>query len=206
MYELKAREWWLPLIPVAIVVILYHIAADKSGPVIFILDVIGVLFGILAIAKGIFWVADMLIVRFDSYRNAACISTLSVAARAVALLSPEQVKLVPPYQTGLEQDIDITAAGPVFHYRTPQGLVPAEFFQQFLEDSSVTKLPAIGHYQADAEHSREWYRDMARRCTSLWVEKRLAYEAHGDEPALWIGPNARARARVMAYGEPDEPD
>lgn len=206
MYELKAREWILPLIPMAIVIILYNIAADKSGSIIFILDVIAVLFGFIALIKFIFYLADMVVLRYEHYKEVASISTLSVAAREVSRLTAEQVRLVPPYQAGLEQDIDVTKAGPVFYYRSPDGPIPDWFFQQFLEDSSVTNLPAIGSYKADENYSRDWYRDMAWRCTRVWIEKHLAIEAHGDKPAQWVGPNARARARVMAYGEPNEPD
>lgn len=204
MFELKAREWWLPLIPVGIVVSLIHFAADKSNPLIFILDVVGVWFGILALLKLIFWFVDMVIARIEKLRIAVSTSTLSVAAREVSRLTPEQVKLVPPYQAGLEQDVDVTKAGPVFYYRSPDGLIPAWFFQQFLDDSSITNLPAIGSYKADENNSREWKREMARRCTRVWIEKGLAYEAYGDEPAKWNGSNARANARMMAYGEPEE--
>jgi hypothetical protein len=135
------------------------------------------------------WIAHEWVRRLEEYRRAQAITPHLELVRVIQRMTPEQVKLVPPFNEREQLAITTTPDGPVFALVTSSGTVPLEFVEDFLRDCGVTSLRPVREYQEGTPA-----REFAQMVTEWAVAHKFAVPAVGPHPARWINEHARGRA------------
>lgn len=186
MFEPR-RGWAIIFLLLACVCLALMIYFPGQGWIVFP----GLLFMGSAVSAMFLWLEWLLIMIEHQHRErrySDSITATSVAADKVRFLSPEALAVIPRWEHSLRVGHVVTPAGREDVLITSEAVLPYSFIMDFLERSSYTRCEKIGNYS-----DTPGQRDFAQALTAELCRKGYAIPAHGNDPALWLTAESRAR-------------